>query len=113
ARGAGAGVEVVSMSDQVLRIQSEARRDGPDVTARVEVAAAYGEVISLNAFDHRLADARAIAQLSHGEICPLSCLRQRSANAHRSAPLSELPLALHCVVSPIQPVVCYATCSWA
>src|SRR5690606_35081215 len=76
------------------RVEPEGGRDRPDMPAGVEVTPARGEIVPLDPFDDRLADARALAELGHGQPGLLSRLRHHCANAHpSSAPCPSSRLA--------------------
>src|SRR5690606_20735849 len=90
---AAAGLGLV-LPDHRLRVEPEGGRDRPDMPAGVEVTPARGEIVPLDPFDDRLADARALAELGHGQPGLLSRLRHHCANAHpSSAPCPSSRLA--------------------
>jgi hypothetical protein len=73
--------------DQRLGIGPDHARDAADVATGIEVAAAGGEVIMLDAPDDRLPDAGALADLRNGETGLAAGLHQGITDAHAAPPL--------------------------
>jgi hypothetical protein len=77
--GSGAGlwraVAGVVLADQRLAVRAHGTSDGADVPARVEVAAAGGEVVLFDPPDDRLPDASPLADLRNGQasLAPCRC----------------------------------------
>src|SRR5262249_1671982 len=81
--------------DQRLGVGPDHARDAADVAAGVEVAAAGGEVIMLDATDDRLPDTGPLADLRNGETGLAAGLRQGVT----AAPAAPPPLLRRCCSS--------------
>src|SRR5262249_17836576 len=83
----GRAVRGVVLVDQRFGVDPDHARDAADVAAGVEVAAAGGEVIMLDATDDRLPDTGPLADLRNGETGLAAALRQGVTDAHAAPPL--------------------------
>src|SRR5208283_5513837 len=72
----------VVLADQRDRVGADDGRDAADVPARVEVAAARGEVVLLDVPDDRFPDPGFPAHLGDGETGLTARVRQGFADAH-------------------------------
>src|SRR6185437_15196080 len=72
--------------DQRLRVNPDCHRDAADVAAGIEVTAASGEVVALDAPDDRLPDAGALAYLRHGHSGLAASRCQCVTNGHATPP---------------------------
>ncbi len=76
----------VVLRDQRLGIDPDRPRDAADMAAGVEVTAAPGEIVALDAADDRLPDACALAYLRHGHSGLAASRCQRVTNGHATPP---------------------------
>ena len=81
-----AGILLLAALEQRLRIGSDRRRDGADVSAGVEVAAAGREVVVLDRLDKGPADACGLGDLFDGQSRVLAGRREGLADGHRATP---------------------------
>src|SRR6185437_16439383 len=68
------------------RVNPDCHRDAADVAAGIEVTAASGEVVALDAPDDRLPDAGALAYLRHGHSGLAASRCQCVTNGHATPP---------------------------
>jgi hypothetical protein len=83
----------VVLPDQRLRGQADGGGDAADMAARVEVAAAAGEVIGLDAPDDRFPDPGLLADLGDSETGLTPSFRQRVSDAHAAPPLAFVAIS--------------------
>ena len=76
----------VVLPDQRLAVHARGTSDGADVPARIEVAAASGEVVLFDPPDDRLPDAGPLADPRSGETSLAPCSCQDLTNAHVALP---------------------------
>jgi hypothetical protein len=91
--GSGAGlwraVAGVVLPDQRLAVHARGTSDGADVPARIEVAAASGEVVLFDPPDDRLPDSSPLADLRNSQTSLAPCRCQDLTDAHAAPPLPD------------------------
>ena len=89
------GVRRVIFPDQRPRISPHSPGDSTNVPPGVEITAARGIVVMLDATDDCLPDPGPLADLGHAETGPATRLRQVFADAHGAPPLPQSHRAPH------------------